>query len=354
MAAHDQAIHDLHSAIEASIASSSRRIDEAPTDDERQAIVDGESERVEQLLGLAFVAAQVLIKTVKTRFDHLCKILGSRAADLIPGGVMKLDETIAGQSDTYIEVVNAVANLWKHQEEWPTEVQSTDDCLELRWRPENREERIRKNTLDVATRLGLSPTSTGNLRTAAEALGVESPYVDLGPVRKRLFEWAQHVYDRACSEVRARECTERSHGQELGADVNGHDTAVVWTYTGRLADHPAASGELSWALENGLWARTLDRPDDEHLVLREQETLVGLLKHGPAQGGRCHLLYVLARNEGKGYGGRLLDEFLATLAKSHPGWIVECEIQSKDPERVRRLLESRGFHEVKVGWERQL
>lgn len=124
-------------------------------------------------------------------------------------------------------------------------------------------------------------------------------------------------------------------------------------FTGRLADHPDAQSELSWALEQGQWTRTLDRPDDNHLLMYDQTGApVAVLKCRPPAFGRCHLLYVLAKTIGRGDGPRLLAEFLDRLSRRHPGCVVECEIQSADPARVERMLRDSGFATVGTGWER--
>ena len=96
----------------------------------------------------------------------------------------------------------------------------------------------------------------------------------------------------------------------------------------------------------------MDREDDEHLILYEDGVPIGLLKYRPPVGGRCHLLYILVRTKGVRHGPRLLDEFLRRLSDVRPGWVVECEIESEEPERVRHLLVSRGFRQAGMQWER--
>ena len=69
------------------------------------------------------------------------------------------------------------------------------------------------------------------------------------------------------------------------------------SYAGSLVGHPETAG-LSWALDGGQWTRTLDREDDEHLLLYEHNLPIGILKYRPPFGDRCHLLYILVETAG--------------------------------------------------------
>ena len=124
-------------------------------------------------------------------------------------------------------------------------------------------------------------------------------------------------------------------------------------YTGTLVDYPDVHG-LGWALEKGLWTRTLDRFDDEHIILIEGGAPVGFVKYCPPFGGRCHLLYILVRVEGQRRGPVLLDEFLSGMKQAHSDMVVECEILSTNPLKVERILKSRGFQQVGADWECKL
>lgn len=95
---------------------------------------------------------------------------------------------------TEVEAINAVANYWKHVDEWSL------DCVEVEgdevaWRWQGYEKTVR-----IVTALGMQPGSTGNLRTAAEALGINI-VSDLGPLRTKVGRWASDVTRSAKQEV---------------------------------------------------------------------------------------------------------------------------------------------------------
>ncbi len=79
MAVNDHTLNNLHSIIEHEIVLSSRRIqDTSRSADEsfHEAVTDNECDPVEQLLDLAFVAAQTFITTVRgsiARLSQICK-----------------------------------------------------------------------------------------------------------------------------------------------------------------------------------------------------------------------------------------------------------------------------------------
>ena len=58
-----------------------------------------------------------------------------------------------------------------------------------------------KRTVEIITGIGISPRSTGNLRTASEEVGITSPYEDLSSIRDKLRNWADSLSRRAQSEI---------------------------------------------------------------------------------------------------------------------------------------------------------
>ena len=77
--------------------------------------------------------------------------------------------TLAESKYTGIEAINAVANYWKHHEEWPRCSEQNGECLVSAWNRDNR------RTVEIVTSLGMSPSLTGNMRTAASAPGALEP-----------------------------------------------------------------------------------------------------------------------------------------------------------------------------------
>ena len=211
MAVDDQTLANLHSAVEQEIASSSRRIEDASRSADEwflESVADDECDRIEQLLGWAFGTAQAFITTVRSRLARLsdmCNKDVGRSLSFVTSPkaheLLKLADPMRNEPRyTEIEVINAVAKHWKHQEEWPTRIEPKDEYLERVWdqaRMHGNEER----TAEIVVSIGMSPSSTGNLRTASEALGVTIPYGDLSPIRDKLRNWAHSLQKRAQSEV---------------------------------------------------------------------------------------------------------------------------------------------------------
>jgi len=210
MAVNDQALDDLYSVLEREIASSSRRVEVASRsgDEWLQEIEDHESERIERLLGWAFLAAQTFITTVRMRLKWLSDVCNKE-----DGGCLSSVTTWSHQevfrsaermrnhpSYTEIEVINAVANYWKHHDEWPTRLEHNDACLVRVW--DLLQMKNHRLTVEIVTAIGMSPASTGNLFEACEALGVAIPG-GLFAIRRKLDNWATSLQKKARSEVTA-------------------------------------------------------------------------------------------------------------------------------------------------------
>jgi len=192
-AAESDTIDHLHAAIEHEIGAALERI-EALTED---SAVDDELYEIEDLLGLAFVAAQTFITHVRTRielFEDSCKHRGisltfatNKQALLGRGEPLR-----TGVPWSAIDVINAVANYLKHEDEWTTAEEKQGTKLIPVWNP--------THTVNIVTSIGMKPSFSGNLRTAAEALGVVD-FKDLSPLRKKLREWAGDLYKAASKDV---------------------------------------------------------------------------------------------------------------------------------------------------------
>ena len=121
------------------------------------------------------------------------------APEPLASEVLKKSKTVNEASEhTVIEAIDAVANYWKHSEEWSTSEVKRGRRLVPVWDAELKPG-VQGRTIQIVTGLGLRPGSTGNLRQAAEALGVE--YDNLAPIRTTLHEWADALYERAAAEV---------------------------------------------------------------------------------------------------------------------------------------------------------
>lgn len=212
MAVDDQILDKLFSVIEQEIASSSRRIESASRSGDEwflEAVTDDECDHIEQLLGWVFVAAQTFITTVRsrlTRLSYICNKDIGRPLSFVTSTkgyeALKLANPRLNNSEyKEIEIINAVANYWKHQEEWPTRIEPKEEYRETVWDQTQMKKRNEKETVNIVTSIGMSPSSTGNLRTACKTLSVASSYKDLSPIRDKLYNWAHSLYKKARNEI---------------------------------------------------------------------------------------------------------------------------------------------------------
>lgn len=214
MAVDDQTLDKLFSVIEEEIASSSRRIESASHSGDEWflgAVTDDECDSIEQLLGWAFVAAQTFTTTVRSRLVRLSAICNKDMRS--PLGfvtsakgheVLKLADPMRNNPKySEVEVINAIANYWKHQEEWPTRTERKEEYLERVWDQRQMRRKNEKRTIEIVASIGMSPSSTGNLRTAYKAFGLTSSYEDLSAIRDKLRNWAHSLHRRAQSEIAA-------------------------------------------------------------------------------------------------------------------------------------------------------
>ncbi len=197
----------LHRPIEQEIAAAFERIELAARngeDEYRDAVTDDECALVEELLGLAFVAAQTFMTGVRTSIAALSKACENdfgrplafarqpKSFDVFNKG----DPLQPGSPHTTAKVINAIANYWKHQEDWPTREDIKNHRSVTVWDPATMRTDNEKRTLEVVTGIGMAPLSSGNLRAAAEMLGV-TDYRDLSPIRQKLKHWANSIYEAA-------------------------------------------------------------------------------------------------------------------------------------------------------------
>ncbi len=199
----------LHAHIEAEIRRSSERIETARSSGDEgylNAVIDAECEHAEELLGLAFIVAQNFIMSVRARFAALAKACRRDLSqpltflrDPNACGILDMADAMPnGSKYTEVEAINAVANYWKHQMEWTTHLEERGEYRVLEWGNAGKAGVMR--TIEIAKSLGMSAASTGNLRTAAAALGVDT-FHDLSPIRMKLSRWVALLHERARGEI---------------------------------------------------------------------------------------------------------------------------------------------------------
>jgi hypothetical protein len=157
---------------------------------------------LEELLGIAFVILQTHLTGVRSQVASLSAMRersGKAPLSFVPPtppgkkrpssrGLLRIDSpNMGGSAFTKVEVLNAVANYWKHREEW----NSVD------WT------KLTGHSKDIADRVlvaRMQAGSTGNMRAAAMAFNVVD-FHDLAPVRASARDWAQRLIVRAKSEL---------------------------------------------------------------------------------------------------------------------------------------------------------
>ena len=204
--ARSDTLERLHRAIEREITASSKtisRVAKSGKEDYIDAITEEECLAVEELLGLAFVAAQSFITLIRTELIVVSKVhLRYLKSPLSFAGnngydAFKLAPAMVGRKCSVVETINAIANYWKHSEEWPVIVNKLGGRLREAWDLPTLKNKGR--SAEIVSDLGLAPNSAGNLRKAARAVGVKE-LDDLSPIRQTLSKWAEDVLKKARTE----------------------------------------------------------------------------------------------------------------------------------------------------------
>jgi hypothetical protein len=113
-----------------------------------------------------------------------------------------------GCAQSVIELINAVANYWKHQEDWPTKEEANSGWVRTVWNVQSNHLRNHeRRTIEVVASIGMTAGCTGNLRTAAKILGVTN-YADLSPIREMLQVWAAELLEATRLEISQRRGTD--------------------------------------------------------------------------------------------------------------------------------------------------
>lgn len=155
----------------AAVRAAARRCDEAARrvpEGERDIFVDDECALIENLLGAAYVTCQARITAVASAVTKLARHVDRHDADALTARLPRDKSEVLGLGRrlslvptlSEVQALDALANYFKHHEQWEDQV---------RWHRLGRDDARR--TVAVISQLGLRPSSTGNLRRGAQALG---------------------------------------------------------------------------------------------------------------------------------------------------------------------------------------
>ncbi len=169
--------------LEAAIRAAGKRVERYAEMEEYegQLMIDDECGYVEDLLGAVLVMGQRYLTETTSRIlrldDHVQRDTGAswslptRRYPLLAG----YGPVAPGDASVRLGVgVNAGANFFKHSSEW------SRPWVDLEGQP--------KRTFEVVERLGVEQSSTGNLRSIAEGLGI-TDYDDVRPLTNGLDAW---------------------------------------------------------------------------------------------------------------------------------------------------------------------
>lgn len=147
-------------------------------------------EVISVLLGAAFVIAQATVTQV-VALAQKAHWLAQKPAWLLndKAALMRFGSNLntkTGESE--IAVVNALANYFKHHEEWP-------DNWEL-----SSATRLQVWNINIVRKLGLSPNNSDNLHLAASALGFQGKQIRC--LMKNTERWKNKVTDELIIKLR--------------------------------------------------------------------------------------------------------------------------------------------------------
>ncbi len=163
---------------------------------EDQLMIDDECGYVEDLLGAVFVMAQryltVTASWMLRLLEHVKRDHGAPWS--LPtkryGLLSTYGPTTPHSNVRFAVAVNAAANFFKHESEWIRPWEDLDP------------DKPAGQTYQVVKTLGVDASSTGNLRSVAEGLGI-SDYEDLTPLVTGLDKWRIALLGTVRAELRA-------------------------------------------------------------------------------------------------------------------------------------------------------
>lgn len=143
-----------------------KNFDEAQEEYER----DTALENVESLLGIAFVTAQTYITGVISDVNILNKGGEKVVKEIL---IRSYNESLSGSNITQIELCDAIANYFKHHDEW-------SDWLST---PRN------QKTISVLQAVGIKQSDEFPCRKAADILWSHNDSGDLTPLLNLIADW---------------------------------------------------------------------------------------------------------------------------------------------------------------------
>jgi len=184
----ERVLHPIEEAIRASFL----RMEDADDGSEFADIVEEEeADVVENLLGAAFVVCQARIAKITTRFVRLETACGAP----LPGGphkkhtvVRRQSPTVGATTYTTVELINHVANYYKHHSEWHRPWSAIADPMT-------------KRTRDAVISLGADEAAIGNMRRLTRELTGDDDLSNLEPLVEAVVTWGHRLRDEIAAHL---------------------------------------------------------------------------------------------------------------------------------------------------------
>ena len=198
-------LEQILEAIQSGITKNSKTITHIETGGGDASNYDEELEMIENLLGVAFVTCQVYITSVvsmvnkaraKKSTNSQCQSFSKKKEILrYENSPVK---TFDGTAVTQIQLIDTMANYYKHRDEWKLEYKQITSENENYSIPEWKVINNNEQTIKVLKAIRVKPNSSGNLRRAAETLGNKD--YDVRIFAKILSSWSNRVKEK-CQEL---------------------------------------------------------------------------------------------------------------------------------------------------------
>ncbi|MGA7807072.1 hypothetical protein [Bradyrhizobium sp.] len=160
-------------------------------------MADTEADYIEELVGASFLILQAKIRRVAEASERLVAFMSEQYAMEIKGldrqSVFKLGGIYRKTGHSRIALIWAVANYYKHRDEWEAEVWQVPPT---QGRDPHRQSRGTRETVE---KLGVTQFSTGNMRKAYEFFRIK-PYSKCEKLAEKVQDWSEKIYRRAVRE----------------------------------------------------------------------------------------------------------------------------------------------------------
>ena len=178
------------------MAQSERRCEHAARHNDQELaehVIDDEVGYIEELIGSAFLLLQTKIRRVIEVAKSLEAALRGAGRDQTAElasdhDIRAVQGNFGATTKSLVALIWAVANYYKHRDEWPVEAwrdRRPDEAIDRRF------ERDRRTRRTVQL-LGVERAGNGNMRRCLEFLGVH-PYSDCSKLGQQVQSWAADV-----------------------------------------------------------------------------------------------------------------------------------------------------------------